>query len=117
MKAIISRYVVPYLMIMALVVSVLGMAVFYLEGWPVYLTVIASLALAVGTIPYFIYQDYRTVMKYVNNARQAHKDGNLRENVFETAGVFASEVSGVPSFIVDPIIKKVNAQFPTQKAA
>lgn len=115
MKVIISRYLVPYLMIMALTVSVLSMAVFYLEGFLVYLTVMASLAIAVGTIPCFIYMDYRTVMKYVNNARQAHKEGTLRENVFETAGVFASEVSGVPSFIVDPIIKKVNAQFPYPK--
>jgi hypothetical protein len=117
MKAIISRYVVPYLMIMALAISVMGMAVFYLEGWPVYLTFAAFMGFAVGTIPFLIYQDYRTVMKYVNNAKEAHKAGTLRENVFETAGVFASELSGVPSFIIDPIVKKMNAQFPSQKAA
>lgn len=116
MKAIISRYLVPYLMVMALAISVMAMAVFYMDGWPVYVTLVAFLFLGVATIPYMIYCDYRTVMKYVNNAREAHKTGHLRENVFETAGVFASEVSGVPSFIVDPIIKKVNATLSNQKA-
>ena len=117
MKVFISRYVVPYLLLMFMNVLGLCSVAYFFDGLVVFLSVILSVILAVGTIPFMIYQDYRTVMKYVNNAREAHKAGNLRENVFETAGEFASMVSGVPSFIVDPIIRKVNAKFPSQKAA
>lgn len=117
MKAIISRYVIPYLILMGLNLSGLIAIVFFFDGFPVYASVVLSIILAVGTIPFMIYQDYKTVMRYVNNAIEAHKKGSLRENVFETAGTFASEVSGVPSFIIDPIVKKMNAKFPSQKPA
>lgn len=102
MKFFLTRYLFPYLKMMAVLAILLIIVVAALDGWPVLVGSVVFALFALGMIPYWINEDYQMAKRYVMTARAAYLKGELtKDDYLNVAMRFASDIGGVPDFVCE----------------
>lgn len=105
MKALLTRYIMPWLITMAIAFIVLNFVIFFMDGFVVYFALFAFAVVVFGTVPFLIWQDYRLVRNYVASCKSAYLNPKERNDLYFDTAVNLASHFGMPEFVCERAVK------------
>ena len=106
MKKIILAYLIPYFTAVAAAFVGWMLLIWFTEDSGPELGALAFLAVLLFTLPYLIYEDYKRIRTFVNNAHAAYKDESKRGDFYQDTTIAAASHFGLPEFVAEWGVKR-----------